>query len=89
LRAAFSMAGALGVVMSLWPVDDQAGRRFMQFFYSHLDAGPAEAVRLAQLEYGGEDAIQAAALLGGIFVLGGSGGKDWIDGAKGANGGDG
>jgi CHAT domain-containing protein/tetratricopeptide (TPR) repeat protein len=50
LRAAFSMAGAQGVVMSLWPVDDQAGRRFMQFFYSHLDAGPAEAVRLAQLD---------------------------------------
>ncbi|HMD71066.1 MAG TPA: CHAT domain-containing protein [Bryobacteraceae bacterium] len=50
LRAAFSMAGAQGAVMSLWPVDDQAGRRFMQFFYSHLDAGPAEAVRLAQLD---------------------------------------
>ena len=50
LRAAFSMAGAQGIVMSLWPVDDQAGRRFMQFFYSHLDAGPAEAVRLAQLD---------------------------------------
>jgi hypothetical protein len=50
LRAAFSMAGAQGVVMSLWPVDDQAGRRFMQYFYSHLDAGPAEAVRLAQLD---------------------------------------
>ena len=50
LRAAFSMAGAQGEVMSLWPVDDQAGRRFMQFFYSHLNSGPAEAVRQAQLD---------------------------------------
>jgi hypothetical protein len=50
LRAAFSMAGAQGLVMSLWPVDDNAGRRFMQFFYSHLAAGPAEAIRQAQLD---------------------------------------
>ncbi len=50
LRAAFSIAGVQGLVMSLWPVDDKAGRRFMQFFYAHLDAGPAEAVRLAQLD---------------------------------------
>ena len=48
LRAAFSMAGAEGLVMTLWPVDDKAGRVFMQFFYSHLDAGPAEAIRTAQ-----------------------------------------
>jgi|HubBroStandDraft_4_1064222.scaffolds.fasta_scaffold04069_3 CHAT domain-containing protein len=50
LRAAFSIAGAQGLVMSLWPVDDKAGRLFMQFFYSHLVAGPAEAVRQAQLD---------------------------------------
>lgn len=50
LRAAFSMAGARATVMTLWPVDDVAGRLFMQFFYSHLGAGPAEAVRLAQQE---------------------------------------
>jgi CHAT domain-containing protein len=50
LRAAFSMAGVQGLVMSLWPVDDKAGRQFMQFFYSHLGAGPSEAVRLAQLD---------------------------------------
>jgi CHAT domain-containing protein len=50
LRAAFSMAGAEGLVMSLWPVDDQAGRQFMQFFYSHLGQGAAEALRLAQLD---------------------------------------
>jgi CHAT domain-containing protein/tetratricopeptide (TPR) repeat protein len=50
LRSAFAMAGAQGLVMSLWPVDDQAGRRFMQFFYAHLGAGPAEAVRMAQFD---------------------------------------
>jgi CHAT domain-containing protein/tetratricopeptide (TPR) repeat protein len=48
LRAAFSMAGAEGMVMTLWPVDDKAGRIFMQYFYAHLDAGPAEAIRMAQ-----------------------------------------
>lgn len=50
LRAAFTMAGARATVMTLWPVDDVAGRRFMQFFYAHLSASPAEAVRLAQLD---------------------------------------
>jgi CHAT domain-containing protein len=48
LRAAFSLAGAQATVMTLWPVDDTAGRQFMQFFYARLDKGPAEAVRLAQ-----------------------------------------
>jgi len=50
LRAAFSMAGAQAVVMTLWPVDDQAGRQFVQFFYSHLANDPAEALRLAQFD---------------------------------------
>ncbi len=50
MRAAVSMSGAEMLVMSLWPVDDQAGRQFMQFFYSHLAEGPAEAVRLAQID---------------------------------------
>ena len=50
LRAAFSMAGAQSLVMTLWPVDDQAGRQFMQFFYGHLKQGPASALRQAQLD---------------------------------------
>lgn len=50
LRAAFAMAGAQHLVMTLWPVDDAAGRQFMQFFYAHLSEGPASALRLAQLD---------------------------------------
>jgi CHAT domain-containing protein len=50
LRAAFMMAGAQSVVMTLWPVDDAAGRQFMTFFYTHLAEGPASALRLAQLD---------------------------------------
>ncbi|MGB7744015.1 MAG: CHAT domain-containing protein, partial [Terracidiphilus sp.] len=47
-RAAFAMAGAQAIVMTLWPVDDLAGKQFMDFFYSHIDKGASEAVRLAQ-----------------------------------------
>jgi CHAT domain-containing protein/tetratricopeptide (TPR) repeat protein len=52
LRTAFAMAGADGVVTSLWMVDDEAGRKFMEFFYSHLrdGAGAAEALRQSQLQ---------------------------------------
>ncbi len=48
LRAALSMAGAESTVMTLWPICDVAGAKFMQFFYSHLSQTPAEALRLAQ-----------------------------------------
>jgi CHAT domain-containing protein/tetratricopeptide (TPR) repeat protein len=50
LRAAFSMAGADTLLMTLWPVDDEAGRQFMDFFYSHLEKPPAAALRQAQLD---------------------------------------
>jgi CHAT domain-containing protein len=33
-QRAFRMAGASTVVMSLWPVDDKATRRFMQRLYT-------------------------------------------------------
>jgi CHAT domain-containing protein len=49
LRAAFSAAGAHALLMNLWPVDDEAGFQFMQFFYAHLNLGPAEAMRQTQL----------------------------------------
>jgi CHAT domain-containing protein/tetratricopeptide (TPR) repeat protein len=52
LRTAFAMAGAEGVITNLWKGSDDASRELMTFFYSHLEdrGGPAEALRLAQLE---------------------------------------
>jgi CHAT domain-containing protein len=40
LRAALSMAGAQSSVLTLWPICDFAGAKFMQFFYSHLSQPP-------------------------------------------------
>jgi CHAT domain-containing protein len=52
LRRAFQIAGARTVIMSLWSVDDQATRRWMQALYEarlarSLDT--ADAVRSASL----------------------------------------
>jgi CHAT domain-containing protein len=45
------MAGAQSQVMSLWKVDDEATREFMEAYYRRLVAGDgrAEAVRQTQL----------------------------------------
>ncbi len=51
LRAAFLNAGATAVVMSLWPVGDEASRQFMNLFYAQgpaAAAAPAAALRAAQ-----------------------------------------
>lgn len=58
---AFLEAGARGVVMSLWRVDDQVAARYMEDFYRELRAGrsPAEAmllVRQRKISAGGSDA---------------------------------
>lgn len=55
LSRAFLYAGAAGVVVSLWQVDDEATAELMIRFYRHLQppafAGdPAEALRQAKLE---------------------------------------
>lgn len=53
LRRAFRMAGARTVIMSLWPVDDEAAREWMTALYqARLGDGlsTAEAVRRASLE---------------------------------------
>ncbi len=55
LARAFQVAGARGVVASLWSVDDDATRKLMEVFYSRLwdkahPLGKLEALRAAQLE---------------------------------------
>jgi CHAT domain-containing protein/tetratricopeptide (TPR) repeat protein len=53
LRRAFRIAGAASVIMSLWPVEDEAARRWMTELYrAHLleNQGTAESVRSASLQ---------------------------------------
>jgi CHAT domain-containing protein len=46
LMPAFLVAGATNVLGTLWPLEDEFGRRFVARFYEHLtDAGPAQALR--------------------------------------------
>jgi CHAT domain-containing protein len=53
LRAALAGAGAKGILLSLWPVDDDATRELMEQFYKHLwdkskPMQPVEALHAAQ-----------------------------------------
>ena len=52
LVRAFLVAGASRVLASLWPVDDRVTASFMEAFYAARErgAGPALALRLAQIE---------------------------------------
>lgn len=53
LRRAFQMAGARTVIMSLWPVEDEAARRWMTALYRHrfvAGESTAESVNGASLE---------------------------------------
>ncbi|MBN1877919.1 MAG: CHAT domain-containing protein [Anaerolineae bacterium] len=52
LSRAFFYAGAPSLVVSLWTVEDQPTRFFMEHFYGHLTtgAGKAAALRQAQLD---------------------------------------
>jgi CHAT domain-containing protein len=52
LVPALLFAGAQGVVLSLWPVDDSATEIEMKQFYSHLAGGEdAAALRDAKVDY--------------------------------------
>ncbi|KAK3728927.1 hypothetical protein QZH41_005432 [Actinostola sp. cb2023] len=48
MSRAFLAAGALAVVASLWAVDDQATRVFMETFYAHLKQGKSASTSLQQ-----------------------------------------
>lgn len=52
LGRAFLAAGATSIVMSLWPVEDNATNELMQLFYSYLFQGESkvQALRLAQMD---------------------------------------
>jgi CHAT domain-containing protein/tetratricopeptide (TPR) repeat protein len=80
LSHSFLAAGASGVVMSLWNVDDRATAALMERFYRELlDRGrpPAEALRLAQLSLRDETRWKSPYYWGG-FVLQG----DWLNNAR-------
>jgi CHAT domain-containing protein len=53
LRRAFQVAGAGTVIMSLWPVEDEASRQWMRALYANRLSGEmstVEAVNAASLE---------------------------------------
>ncbi|MDE5585570.1 MAG: CHAT domain-containing protein [Muribaculaceae bacterium] len=47
LQRAFKMAGAQSILMSLWPVNDEATQIFMTEFYSHLMTGQTKRQALS------------------------------------------
>jgi CHAT domain-containing protein len=52
LSRAFLVAGARGVVGTLWEIDDDVSAAFFRRFHTHLRAGmlPAQALRAAQID---------------------------------------
>jgi len=75
LSRAFLQAGAASLVVSLWPVPDEATRQLMIHFYHHLVAGmtKAAALRAAQLALL-SDPVYSHPLHWAGFVLIGDGG---------------
>lgn len=52
LMPAFLLAGATNVMGTLWPLEDDFGRRFVRRFYSHVsNRGPANALRQTMLNF--------------------------------------
>ena len=80
LSQAFLQAGAASLVVSLWPVPDEATRQLMIHFYRNLVAGKskAAALRSAQLTLR-SDPVHGHPLHWAGFVLIGDGGTLWWD----------
>ena len=55
LQRGFKKAGVHALIMSLWPVNDEATEKMMKAFYQHLNEGmtPREALRSAQYDLRG------------------------------------
>lgn len=55
LQRGFKKAGVHALIMSLWPVNDEATEKMMKAFYQHLNEGltPREALRTAQYDLRG------------------------------------
>lgn len=55
LQRGFKKAGVHALIMSLWPVNDEATEKMMKSFYQHLNEGmtPREALRTAQYDLRG------------------------------------
>lgn len=72
LTQGFFSAGAAGVLVSLWRVDDRATARLMERFYRRLLAGenPGQALRGAQLSLRGETGWQAPYYWAGFVLQG-------------------
>lgn len=72
LTQGFLSAGAAGVLVSLWQVDDRATARLMERFYRRLltGAGAAEALRAAQLSLRQETGWQAPYYWAGFVLQG-------------------
>lgn len=52
LVPAFLVAGATDVLGTLWPIEDEFGRRFVARFYDYFSGeGPAQALRKAMLSF--------------------------------------
>jgi len=70
LVRSFYLGGSVGVVNSLWPVDDAGTRVFMEALHRNLPSGPGTAWRIAKdetLKAGYPPAVFGAFVLGGAF----------------------
>ena len=76
LRRGFARAGARALVMTLWPVDDHAGRQIIEGFYQVLVAGgvpraalvSAQRAALARAQIDGMDPVTALREFGAYTV---------------------